>query len=148
GYEILGILGRGGMGVVYDALQIALKRRVALKMITAGAHAGEVQRTRFQTEAEAVARLKHPNIVQIYDIGDHRGIPFFSLEYVDGGILQRKVKDGPMPPREAADMVRHLSAAMDYAHRLGIIHRDLKPANVLLTKEGQPKIADFGLAKR
>jgi tetratricopeptide (TPR) repeat protein len=148
GYEIRGVLGRGGMGVVYDAVQTSLKRRVALKMVTAGAHAAPAQRNRFQIEAEAVAALQHPNIVQIYEIGEHHGVPYFSLEFVGGGILQKKVKHGPMPPREAAEMARLLAGAMAYAHNLGIIHRDLKPANVLLTPDGQPKIADFGLAKR
>jgi len=147
GYEILGVLGRGGMGVVYDARQVALKRRVALKMVTAGAHAGEAQRARFQTEAESVAALQHRNIVQIYEVGNHKGIPYFSLEYVGGGILQKKVKHGPMPPREAAEMARLLAGAMAYAHHLGIIHRDLKPANVLLAADGAPKVSDFGLAK-
>jgi len=148
GYEILGVLGRGGMGVVYDARQIALKRRVALKMVTAGAHTGPAERTRFQVEAEAVAALQHPNIVQIYEVGEHDGIPYFSLEYVGGGSLERKIKRQPMPPRDAAGLVQSLAVAMDYAHERGIVHRDLKPANVLMTADGLPKITDFGLAKR
>jgi serine/threonine-protein kinase len=148
GYEILGVLGRGGMGVVYDARQVALKRRVALKMVTAGAHTGPAQRIRFQIEAEAVAALQHPNIVQIYEVGEHDGIPYFSLEYVGGGSLDRKIKHEPLPPREAAGLVQSLAVAMDYAHERGIVHRDLKPANVLMTADGLPKITDFGLAKR
>jgi serine/threonine-protein kinase len=148
GYEILGVLGRGGMGVVYDARQIALKRRVALKMVTSGAHTGPAERTRFQIEAEAVAALQHPNIVQIYEVGEHDGIPYFSLEYVGGGSLEKKIKRQPMPPRDAAGLVQSLAVAMDYAHERGIVHRDLKPANVLMTADGLPKITDFGLAKR
>jgi serine/threonine-protein kinase len=148
GYEIIGILGRGGMGVVYDARQVSLKRRVALKMVTAGAHIGPAQRARFQIEAEAVAALQHPSIVQIYEVGEHDGIPYFSLEYVGGGSLERKIKRQPLPPRDAAGLVQTLALAMDYAHERGIVHRDLKPANVLMTADGLPKITDFGLAKR
>jgi serine/threonine-protein kinase len=148
GYEILGELGRGGMGVVYKARQLGLNRVVALKMVLAGAHAGQLQLVRFHTEAEAVALLQHPNIVQIYDVGEHDGLPYFSLEYIDGGALDRKIHRKPQPPREAARLVEMLADAMQYAHQNGVIHRDLKPANVLLTRDGQPKITDFGLAKR
>jgi serine/threonine-protein kinase len=148
GYEILGELGRGGMGVVYKARQLGLNRVVALKMVLAGAHAGEQQLARFHTEAEAVALLQHPNIVQIYDVGEHDGLPYFSLEYIDGGALDRKIHRQAQPPREAARLVEMLADAMQYAHQHGVIHRDLKPANVLLTQDGQPKITDFGLAKR
>jgi serine/threonine-protein kinase len=148
GYAIVGELGRGAMGVVYKARQLALNRWVALKMVLAGAHAGEVQLTRFRTEAEAVAGLQHPNIVQIYEIGSHDGLPYLSLEFVDGGSLSDKVHRQPQPPREAAHLVETLARAMAYAHERGIIHRDLKPANVLLTANAIPKITDFGLAKR
>jgi serine/threonine-protein kinase len=148
GYEIIGELGRGGMGVVYKARQKGLNRLVALKMVLAGAHAGPQQLQRFKTEAEAVAHLQHPNIVQIYDIGQHDNLPYFSLEYVDGGSLAEKVYRQPQPPRGAAHLIETLARAMHYAHEHGIIHRDLKPANVLLTKNGIPKITDFGLAKR
>jgi tetratricopeptide (TPR) repeat protein len=148
GYEILGELGRGGMGVVYMARQVQLSRLVALKMVLAGAHAAPEQLARFQTEAEAVAHLKHPNIVQIFEVGKHDGLPYFSLEYVDGGSLSGKIGGKPQPPEDAARMVERLADAMDSAHRKGIIHRDLKPANVLLTADGEPKITDFGLAKR
>jgi tetratricopeptide (TPR) repeat protein len=148
GYEILDALGRGGMGVVYKARQVNLNRLVALKMVLAGAHAGPLQRARFATEAEAVARLQHPNIVQIYEVGEHDGLPYFSLEYVDGASLAQKIGGKPQPPREAAGLVEQLARAMAVAHGRGIIHRDLKPANVLLTQTGTPKIADFGLAKR
>jgi serine/threonine-protein kinase len=148
GYEIVGELGRGGMGVVYKARQLGLNRWVALKMVLAGAHAGEIALARFRVEAEAVAGLQHPNIVQIYDVGRHNGLPYFSLEFVDGGSLSDKVHRQPQPPRDAAHLVETLARAMGYAHQHGIIHRDLKPANVLLTKNGIPKITDFGLAKR
>jgi serine/threonine-protein kinase len=140
--------GRGGMGVVYKARHLRLKRVVALKMVLAGAHAGPQQLARFFIEAEAIAQLQHPNIVQVYEIGDHDGLPFFALEYVDGGCLQDKLEDKPQPPRDAARMVETLTRAMAYAHLQGIIHRDLKPANVLLTRDGLPKITDFGLAKK
>ncbi len=148
GYQILGELGRGGMGVVYKARQRGLHRLVALKMILAGAHAGSTQLTRFQIEAEAVARLQHPNIVQIYEVGEREGLPYLSLEFVDGGPLDKKIAGIPQPPRDAAQMVETLSRAMHFAHEQGIIHRDLKPANILMTQDGVPKITDFGLAKR
>ncbi len=148
GYELLGKLGRGAMGVVYRAQQRALKRDVALKMILAGDHATPRDLHRFRTEAEAVARLQHPNIVQIYEVGEADGLPFFSLEYVDGPSLARHTAGSPMAPRAAAEMVAILARAMQYAHDRGVVHRDLKPSNVLLTPAGQPKIADFGLAKR
>ncbi len=148
GYEILGELGRGAMGVVYKARQVGLKRLVALKMILSGGHASRTEVLRFKTEAEAVARLQHPNIVQVFEIGEHRGLPFFSLEFVDGGCLSDRLVDQALPVRAAADMVRKLSLAMACAHEAGIVHRDLKPANVLMTKEGEPKITDFGLAKK
>ena len=148
GYEILEELGRGAMGVVYKARQIALKRLVALKMILAGDHAAPSERDRFRLEAEAVARLQHPNIVQIYEIGEQDGKPFFSLEFVDGGNLRDKLASAPMPARDAARLIETLARTMHFAHRHGIIHRDLKPGNVLLTHDGTPKISDFGLAKQ
>jgi serine/threonine protein kinase len=147
-YEILGELGRGGMGVVYKARQRGLNRIVALKMIIGGSHAGEADLIRFRIEAEAVARLQHPNIIQIYDIGEQNGLPFFSLEFCSGGSLANKLNGTPLPGRQAAAVVEKLARAMEAAHREKIIHRDLKPANVLLTAEGEPKITDFGLAKR
>jgi serine/threonine-protein kinase len=148
GYEIVGELGRGGMGVVYKARQVGLNRWVALKMVLAAAHASQHQLNRFLTEAKAVADLQHPNIVQIYENGSHDGLPFFSLEFVGGGSLDAKVHRKAQPPREAAHMVETLAQAMQYAHERGVIHRDLKPANILLTTDGIPKITDFGLAKR
>jgi serine/threonine-protein kinase len=135
GYEILGTLGQGAMGVVYRARQRGLKRVVALKMISAGAHATANQLARFRAEAEAVAKLQHPNIVQIHEVGEHEGRPFFSLEFVDGGSLDSKIKGTPQPPRQAAEIVRTLALAMDYAHQHHIIHRDLKPANILLQRK-------------
>jgi tRNA A-37 threonylcarbamoyl transferase component Bud32 len=148
GYEILAELGRGGMGVVYRARQTKLGRTVALKMILAGAHAGETDLARFRTEAEAIARLQHPNIVQVYEVGEHGGLPYFSLEFCVGGSLENKLGGTPLPPREAAALVEVLARAMQAAHDKGIIHRDLKPANVLLAEDGTPKITDFGLAKK
>jgi len=148
GYDVLSVLGRGGMGVVYKARQRGLNRLVALKMISSGVHADVDELARFRSEAEAVAHLQHPNIVQIYEVGEEDGRPFFSLEFVDGVSLAKKIQDAPLPPREAARLAQVLALAMAYAHGRGIIHRDLKPANVLLTADGTPKIGDFGLAKR
>jgi serine/threonine protein kinase/tetratricopeptide (TPR) repeat protein len=147
-YEILGELGRGGMGMVYKARQLRLNRVVALKMIRAGLHADPGDLFRFQREAEAVAQLRHPNIVQIYEVGDRHGLPFFSLEYVGGGSLQKQLDGTPRPPKQTAELIEILARAMDFAHKQGIVHRDLKPANILLTEDGTPKITDFGLAKR
>src|SRR5438045_2484096 len=112
-----------------------------------GSHASDAELERFRKEAEAVARLQHPNIVHIYEVGEHESLPFLSLEFCDGGSLTAKLGGAAMPPREAAALVEVLARAMHYAHQRGIIHRDLKPANVLLTADGTPKITDFGLAK-
>jgi serine/threonine protein kinase/Tfp pilus assembly protein PilF len=148
GYQILGELGRGAMGVVYKARQQRLNRVVALKMILSGGHASATELARFRIEAEAVAHLDHPNIVQVYEVNEHNGNPFFSLEFIDGDSLAKKTDGTPQPVRHAAEMVRVLAGGMYAAHQRGIIHRDLKPANILLTKDGTPKITDFGLAKR
>jgi eukaryotic-like serine/threonine-protein kinase len=166
GCEILHVLGRGGMGVVFKARQTALDRIVAVKMMRAGILADADERRRFQAEVRAAALLQHPHIVQIHEVGEWQGQPYCLMEYVDGGSLQRRVANGPLPPREAACLLEPIARAAHFAHRQGIIHRDLKPANVLLqnadpgSKEGDvqsasgnpqaaiPKIADFGLAKK
>jgi hypothetical protein len=148
GYEILGELGRGGMGVVYKARQTGLCRVVALKMILSGAHAAADDLARFRTEAEAIARLQHPNIVQVHEVGEQDGRPFFSLEFCACGSLDRKLAGAPSLPKEAASLVETLAQAMHAAHQKGVVHRDLKPANVLLAEDGTPKITDFGLAKK
>jgi serine/threonine protein kinase len=168
GYELLGILGRGGMGIVFRARQLSLKRQVALKMILTGRHARPSERSRFQREAEAVARLHHANIVQIYEVGEQNGLPYCALEFVNAGSLAQFLGGVPQPPRISGQFVHDLAQAMHYAHKRGIVHRDLKPANILLQldestllKDGHlsdtavfrnltsyvPKITDFGLAK-
>src|SRR5262245_19175016 len=172
GFEILGELGRGGMGVVYHARQTKLNRDVALKMILTGGHADEMDRARFLAEANAIAALNHPGIVQVYEFGTHEGQPYFALEYCPGGSLAKRLNGTPLPPKDAATLVQKLAYAVHAAHEKGIVHRDLKPANVLLTRtitaEGAEsaekitetglstafsavsavKISDFGLAKR
>jgi WD40 repeat protein/serine/threonine protein kinase len=176
GYEILGELGRGGMGIVYRARQVELNRQIALKMIRAGEDADPDQMARFKVEAEAVARLQHPNIVQIYEIGKQvrrsggrvAECPFMALEFVEGGSLAQHLASRPQPPRQSAQLVETVARAMHFAHQRGILHRDLKPSNILLSQvqspkskvQGRPdelwtldfglwtpKIADFGLAK-
>jgi formylglycine-generating enzyme required for sulfatase activity len=167
GYEILGILGHGGMGVVYRARQLGANRLVALKMIRAVEHASPTDRLRFQIETEAVARLQHPHIVQLYEVGEVRGQPYFSLEFCDGGTLGQQLKKQRPTAREAAALIETLARAMHYAHLRGVVHRDLKPGNVLLASgvasapreesaalrtrgaDATPlaKITDFGLAK-
>jgi WD40 repeat protein/serine/threonine protein kinase len=134
GYEVVRVLGQGGMGVVYLARQLGLNRPVALKMILAGACAGERERARFHTEAEAVARLRHPNIVQVYEVGEHDGRPYLALEYVEGGSLADRLGGTPQPARRAAELVEALARAVHDAHQQGVVHRDLKPANVLLQR--------------
>jgi formylglycine-generating enzyme required for sulfatase activity len=182
GYEILEELGRGGMGVVYKARQISLNRLVALKMILAGPHADPQLLARFRVEAEAIAHINHPNIVQIYEIGEYNGAPYFSLEFLEGGSLNKRLDATPHPARWCAEICEKLARAVHAAHMQGIIHRDLKPANVLLASSGvpsgrgttvpraspvpvrgkagegeaqspfarpdEPKLTDFGLAKR
>ena len=176
GHEILGELGHGGMGVVYKARQVGLNRVVALKMILAGSRADAGQLSRFRAEAEAIARLQHPNIVQIHQVGEADGCPYFSMEFVDGRSLAQELGGTPLPALQTAGFIRTLALAMHTAHERGIIHRDLKPANILLQKfevsgsstrlgvsepaaaatsdlrsptlDCLPKITDFGLAKQ
>lgn len=147
GYELLAELGRGGMGVVYQARHLQLERIVALKMILAGGHASADELERFRIEAQAIARLQHPHIVQVYEVGEYNGLPYFSLEFCSGGTLAQRLAGAPLTPGEAAALVETLARAMQEAHQKGIVHRDLKPANVLLADGGTPKITDFGLAK-
>src|SRR5262249_35677441 len=141
GYEILSVLGRGGMGVVYKARQRGLNRIVALKMIRIADHAGAEQLARFRTEAEMVALLQHPNIVQVYEVGKQGGQPYFSLEYVDGGNLAQRIAGHPQTPRHAAQLIEALARAMHYAHQRGVVHRDLKPANILLRPKSEIRIS-------
>jgi eukaryotic-like serine/threonine-protein kinase len=147
GYEITRELGRGGMGVVYHARHIRLNRPCALKMILAGAHASPDDVARFVTEAEAIARLEHPSIVQIRHIGEADGLPFLELEYLAGGSLDQQLDGTPWPTTRAANLAEQVALGIAEAHRQGIVHRDLKPSNVLLTTDGTPKVGDFGLAK-
>jgi serine/threonine protein kinase len=147
GFRILGELGRGGMGAVYKAWQVRLKRTVAIKVIRADAYADAGAAARFQAEAEAAARFQHPHIVQVYEVGEHEGMGYLVLEYAAGGGLDRLLAESLQDPRDSARLIETLARAIHFAHQRGIIHRDLKPANVLLTEEGIPKITDFGLAK-
>jgi serine/threonine-protein kinase len=148
GFEILEVLGAGGMGIVYRARQERLDRFVALKMIRAGADARPEDLLRFETEAKAVAAIEHSNIVKIFEIGEQDGLPYFSLEYLAGGSLAKKISGKPQPVDEAARIVEILARATAVAHQHGVIHRDLKPANVLIAADGTLKITDFGLVKR
>jgi len=148
GYEILQEIGRGAMGVVYKARQVKLDRVVALKMILLGKHFDDNYLHRIEQEAKAVAALHHPNIVQIFETGEHAGLPFLALEYMEGGSLAAKVRENTLPSREAAAIVELLARGVNYAHSQGVLHRDLKPENVFLAWDGTPKIGDYGLAKR
>ncbi len=148
GFEVLGELGRGGMGVVLKARQAALNRTVALKVVKSGAFASEAELIRFQSEAEAVAQLDHPNIVPIYEVGKCRGQHFFSMKLVNGTSLDRRLEEFARDPRASARLVATVAQAVHHAHQRGILHRDLKPANVLVDEDGEPHVTDFGLAKR
>ncbi|HEX3151882.1 MAG TPA: serine/threonine-protein kinase [Gemmataceae bacterium] len=148
GYRVEAVLGQGGMGIVYKAWHLRLQRPVALKMLLAGAYAKPAERERFQREAEAVAALGHPNIVQVHDVGEVEERPYFTMELVAGGDLAKQIQGVPQPASRAADLVATLANAVQAAHDRGIVHRDLKPANVLLTSGGTPKVTDFGLAQR
>ncbi len=154
-YEVVGELGRGGMGVVYKAWQRSLKRLVALKMLQAGSGAPQEERARFLAEAETVARLEHPHIVRIHEVGEQGGTPFYSMAYAEGASLHRRLGGAPLPARQAAGLVQSLARAVHFAHQRGVVHRDLKPSNVLLAgapgapvEQCVPKVTDFGLAKR
>jgi mono/diheme cytochrome c family protein len=147
GYEILRVVDQGGMGVVYQARQTALRRTVAVKMIS-GVHLGPTQVARFKAEAHAAARVQHPNLIQIFDVGQVNGRPYFSMEFVGGGSLAQQLAGSRPTPQRAAELVEILARAIHTAHERGIVHRDLKPSNVMLTADGIPKITDFGLAKR
>jgi serine/threonine protein kinase/Flp pilus assembly protein TadD len=147
-YTLLAEIGRGGMGVVYKAWQNGTNRLVALKMILAGEFAGDEEIARFRIEGEAAASLQHPNIVQIYEVGEQDGRSFFSLEFVEGSTLEKCLARSPLSARQAAQLLETVARAVQYAHERGIVHRDLKPANILLSADRIPKITDFGLAKR
>ena len=147
-YELLSEIARGGMGVVYKARQANLNRIVALKMILSGQLASDDDIRRFYTEAEAAANLDHPGIVPVYEVGQHGGQHYFSMGFVDGQSLAGKLSEGPLAPPVAAELCRKVAEAIAYAHEKGVIHRDLKPANVLLDSRGEPKVTDFGLAKK
>jgi WD40 repeat protein/tRNA A-37 threonylcarbamoyl transferase component Bud32 len=146
-YELLEPIGRGGMGVVYRARQVKLNRLVALKVILASEHVCPKEKIRFRTEAEMLARLQHANIVQIFEVDEHEGQPYLTLELMEGGSLDQKLACKPQPSLQAAALIETLARAIHAAHQRGIVHRDLKPANVLLAADGTPKITDFGLAK-
>jgi serine/threonine-protein kinase len=148
GYDVEGVLGHGGMGVVFRARHLRLNRLVALKMSLGGAYCDPHERQRFQRESEAVAGLRHANIAQVYDAGEADGRSYFTMELVEGGSLAEKLRGTPQPAHQAAALVATLADAIHMAHESGIVHRDLKPANVLLTPDGTPKIADFGVARR
>ncbi|KAA5540545.1 serine/threonine protein kinase [Roseiconus nitratireducens] len=147
-YELLEEVGRGGMGVVFRAHQISLGREVAVKMILRGRLASEADLQRFLAEAAATARLEHPGIVPVYEVGDIEGRPFFSMQYIEGETLADRASRGPLPQREAAQIIAQVARAVDFAHHSGLLHRDLKPSNILLTSDGQALVTDFGLAKQ
>jgi serine/threonine protein kinase len=147
-YELLAEVARGGMGVVYRARQVALNRTVALKMILAGKLADGDEVLRFRTEAEAAARLSHPNIVAVHEVGEIQGQRFFSMDFIEGTSLAQRLARGPLSGRDAARYVQKIAKAVHYAHRQGILHRDIKPSNIMLDADNEPRITDFGLAKR
>ena len=147
-YELLEEIARGGMGVVWKARQASLNRIVAVKLLLAGKFSSPEFVNRFRAEAEAAANLQHPNIVAIHEVGEHEGQQYFSMDYVDGQSLAERARENPLPPELAADYLRTIAEAIHYAHQRGILHRDLKPSNVLIDAQDQPRVTDFGLAKR
>lgn len=147
-YELRAELGRGGMGVVYRAFQASLERTVALKMIPNAAFAASQDLARLRAEALAAARLSHPNIVPVYEVGEHNGQPWFSMQFIDGITLSQRLMAGPMAPREAVTLLIPIVEAIGAAHRAGVLHRDLKPSNIIISDDGTPFVTDFGLAKR
>lgn len=146
-YKIVGVIGRGSMGIVYKAYQEDLKRTTALKVLLEGAHASETQRRHFIREAQAIAQLRHPNIVTVYEVGEHENCPFIVIDFIEGATLDRYIDKGTLTPQLAAHYCLQIAEAVHYAHGKGIIHRDLKPANIILDPEGRPIITDFGLAR-
>ena len=147
-YEVLEKIGQGGMGAVYKARQLNLDRVVALKLLPLGQFSRDDLVQRFRSEASAAAALQHPNIVAVHDVGEHDGQPFFSMDFVEGRTLAELVRDQPLPAKRAAAYLKTIAEAVHYAHQQGILHRDLKPSNVLIDASDQPRITDFGLAKR
>ncbi|GEP42850.1 serine/threonine-protein kinase [Brevifollis gellanilyticus] len=147
-YELLGEVAKGGMGVVWRARQQALNRTVAVKMIRSGLFADKDEVQRFHAEAQAVAQLKHPNIVNIHEIGEHEGQHYYSMDFIEGGTLAHQCHGKAMNVREAAELLSTVCDAVHFAHQRGILHRDLKPQNIMVDAEGRPHVLDFGLAKR
>src|ERR1051325_1248661 len=148
GYEVLRLVGQGGMGRIYLARQLSLGRVVALKLLPSSAASDHAIVSRLRMEARAIAALKHPNIVQVFDSGQYHGQPYFAMEYCPGGTLAERIAGQPQPPHKAAQCIATLARAVAAAHKANLIHRDLKPSNVLFTEAGEVKIADFGLVKQ